>query len=197
VKTARRCLAVLLAATVWPALAETEYVTDKLRLGVHLTRDTSGTPFTYLNSGDAVEVLEREGRLTFVELPDERTGWVRGTFLQPEEPALRRIGRVDAENERLAAEVASLRSDDSAAEIDRLTAAAAAANERADAAEDERLSLQSELRSLREQLSALQSGVPLSWLLAGVALAFMLGAFAAWRWFDYRSRRRHGGFRIY
>lgn len=192
-----RCLTVLLLLVALPLHAATEYVTDKLRLGVHLTRDTSGRPFTYLNSGDAVEVLEEVGGLTFVELPDKRTGWVRGSFLQSEEPALARIAQVEADNERLAAEVETFRSQDSVAEIARLEAAVAAATERAEAAEDERLGLQSELRSLRERMDAMQVKVPLWWLLAAAGIALILGCLGAWRWFDYRSRRRHGGFRIY
>ena len=195
--TRSTCLFLLALFVLSPSHAATEYVTDKLRLGVHLTRDTSGTPFTYLGSGDPVEVLERDGRLTFVELPDKRTGWVRGSFLQAEEPALRRVTRMEAENERLLAEVETLRAQDNAAELARLETAVATANTRAEAAEDESLGLQSEVRSLREDLAAASRGVPIWWFVAGVCGALLLGVFGAWRWFDYRSRQRHGGFRIY
>lgn len=178
-------------------LAETEYVTDKLRLGVHLTRDTSGRAFAFLNSGDAVEVLERDGRLTFVKMEDERTGWVRGSFLQPEAPALRRIAGVEAENKRLSGELEALKARDGGRQLEGLQAAAAEAGARADAAEDEVSRLQSENRDLRDELLSLRGGMPSWWLFVGIAGGLLFGAFVTWRWIDYRSRQRHGGFRIY
>lgn len=193
----RIVLIAFLALAVQSLNAQTAYVTDKLRLGVHLTRDTSGQPFDYLYSGDAVKVLERDGQLTFVELEDQRTGWVRGSFLQAEEPALRRVTQVETENARLTSEIEALRANDSGQEIERLKAAERDALERASAAEAERSAVESEVRSLREQLAALRGGVPLWWLVAGVLAALLLGWLLAWRWLDYRSRQRHGGFRIY
>ena len=115
--------------------AETLYVTDKLRLGVHLTRDTSGKAFALLKSGDRVNVLERDGSLSLVEMEDKRSGWVRGSFLQPEEPALRRIANVEAERDRLAAELEKLRANDGEQERQRLAAAAREAEAQARAYE--------------------------------------------------------------
>lgn len=188
---------ILLLMVSGPLWAETEYVTDKLRLGVFPTRETSGQALAYLNSGDAVEVLERDGRLTFVRLADERTGWVRGAYLQEAEPALRRIAGIEQENERLTAELDVLRAQDSGQELARLQAAVAEAVTRAESAEAEQLRLQAEISGLQDDLQSLQGAVPLRWLGVGVAIALLLGIIAAWRWFDYRSRRRHGGFRIY
>ncbi|UCG71685.1 MAG: TIGR04211 family SH3 domain-containing protein [Chromatiales bacterium] len=183
---------------VGPGLAaETLYVTDKLRLGVHLTRDTSGKAFALLKSGDRVEVLERDGSLTLVKMEDERSGWVRGSFLQPEEPALRRIQGVEAERDRLAAELEALRSKDGAKERARLQAAAREAAKKAEAADAEVARLQAENSSLQGKLDSLSDGVPRSWLLVGIAASLVLGFMGAWRWFDYRSRKRHGGFRVY
>lgn len=183
---------------VGPGLAaETLYVTDKLRLGVHLTRDTSGKAFALLKSGDRVEVLERDGSLTLVKMEDERSGWVRGSFLQPKEPALRRIQGVEAERDRLAAELEALRSKDGAKERARLQAAAREAAKKAEAADAEVARLQAENSSLQGKLDSLSDGVPRSWLLVGIAASLVLGFMGAWRWFDYRSRKRHGGFRVY
>lgn len=177
--------------------AETRYVTDELRLGVHLTRDTSGRAFAYLKSGDRVEVLERDGSLSLVKMEDERSGWVRGSFLQPEEPALRRIAGVETERDRLAAELEKLKSRDGAKERQRLETAAREAREQAEAAGADVARLQSENSSLQDKLDSLSDGVPRSWLLVGVVASLLLGFIGAWRWFDYRSRKRHGGFRVY
>ena len=137
------------------------------------------------------------GRLSFVRLADERTGWVRGTYLQAEEPALRRIAGIEQENERLTAELDTLKAQDSGQELARLQAAVVEAQGRAESAEAEQLRLQAEISGLRDDLKSLQGAVPLRWLGIGVGIALLLGVIAAWRWFDYRSRRRHGGFRIY
>jgi SH3 domain protein len=177
--------------------AEVVYVTDKLRLGVHLTRDTSGKAFALLKSGDRVNVLERDGSLSLVEMDDKRSGWVRGSFLQPQEPALRRIQGVEAERDRLAAELERLRANDGEQERQRLEAAAQEAVEQARAASDEVARLQAENGELRDDLASLSDGVPRSWLLIGVVGALLVGIFVAWRWFDFRSRKRHGGFRVY
>lgn len=180
-----------------PLTAETVYVTDELRLGVHLTRDTSGRAFAFLKSGDRAELLERDGALTLVQLEDQRSGWVRGSFLQTEEPALRRIAGVEAERDRLAAELETLQARDGAKERQRLETAAREAAEQAQAANDEVARLNAENSGLRDDLAALRSGVPRSWLWTGVTGALLFGVFLAWRWFDFRSRSRHGGFRIY
>lgn len=177
--------------------AEVVYVTDKLRLGVHLTRDTSGKAFALLKSGDRVNVLERDGSLSLVEMEDKRSGWVRGSFLQPAEPALRRIAGVEAERDRLAAELERLRANDGEQERQRLEAAAQEAVEQARAASDEVARLQAENGDLRDDLASLSDGVPRSWLLVGITGALLVGIFVAWRWFDFRSRKRHGGFRVY
>jgi SH3 domain protein len=179
--------------------AETLYVTDKLRLSVYLTRDTTTEPFASLSSGDGVQVLERDGSYTLVSLPDGRSGWVRGAFLQNEEPALRRIVALEAERDRLAAELAALKADTGGRveTLDRLRDEARVAREAAAAAEDELSVVRAENRSLRDDLAATGTVVPLSWLAFAVAGALLLGGFGGWRWLDYRSRRRHGGFRIH
>ena len=196
-KLSRFCLLSVLLL-IGPGLgAEVVYVTDKLRLGVHLTRDTSGKAFALLKSGDRGNVLERDGSLSLVEMEDKRSGWVRGSFLQPEEPALRRIASVEAERDRLAAELEKLRANDGEQERQRLAAAAREAEAQARAAGEEVARLQDENSDLRSDLASLSDGVPRSWLGVGVAGSLLFGIFFAWRWFDYRSRKRHGGFRVY
>jgi len=83
------------AATV--SMAEIGYVTDSLRLGVHEAQDTSDQAFTYLESGDRVEILERTPFYAKVTIPDGRNGWVRVTYLVDEEPAKRRVARLERE----------------------------------------------------------------------------------------------------
>ena len=39
--------------------------------------------------------------------------------------------------------------------------------------------------------------IPLNWALYGVLGSFVFGFIGGIAWFDYRSRKRHGGYRIY
>jgi hypothetical protein len=52
------------------AAAETAYVTDSLRLGLHAAEDTSDRAFRFLDSGQAMEVLSRDRNYANVRLPD-------------------------------------------------------------------------------------------------------------------------------
>ena len=83
----------------WTALAaaETAYVTDSLRLGLHAASDTSGRPFENLVSGAAVEVLERNTNYARVRLADGREGWVKAMYLVTVKPAAARVAELEAE----------------------------------------------------------------------------------------------------
>ena len=83
----------------WTALAaaETAYVTDSLRLGLHAASDTSGRPFENLISGAAVEVLERNTNYARVRLVDGREGWVKAMYLVTLKPAAARVAELEAE----------------------------------------------------------------------------------------------------
>ena len=50
---------VILVSMPAAALAETAYVTDNLRLGLHQAEDTSDRAFRTLESGQPVEILSR------------------------------------------------------------------------------------------------------------------------------------------
>lgn len=196
-KRAGPCLVLLLLAL--PAAAETAYVTDELRLGVHALQDTSDRPFANLESGDAIEILEWRRPYARVRLEDGREGWVRAAFLVREEPAKRRVARLEAERDRLAQELAGFRdgSDSLAARLAALEQRARAAEEQAAQAAAELAALRADTEQDRERLAQLRYSLPAVWSAALALLALFLGmGLAAW-WLDRRSRQRHGGFRIY
>jgi hypothetical protein len=51
-------------------LAETAYVTDNLRLGLHQAPDTSDRAFRTLDSGQELEIISRDRNYAQVRLPD-------------------------------------------------------------------------------------------------------------------------------
>ena len=91
------------------AMAETAYVTDTLRLGLHQAADTSDRPFRNLESGQEMEVLSRTQYYANVELPDGTRGYVKAGFLVDEKPAKLVVAETRAEIDRLNAELEETR----------------------------------------------------------------------------------------
>ena len=86
------------------AFAETAYVTDTLRLGLHQAADTSDRPFRNLESGQVMEVLSRTQYYANIQLPDGTRGYVKAGFLVSEKPAKLVVAETQAEIERLTRE---------------------------------------------------------------------------------------------
>ena len=180
-------------------LAETAYVTDTLQLGIHQAADTSDRPFRNLDSGQAMEVLSRTRYYAHVELPDGTQGYVKAGFLVDSKPAKLIVAETRAEADRLAAELEEARRAFAApaAAIDALKQEAADLQARLDQSETEVSVLGEQITSLRNRQSQYKNSMPLQWV-AGAVGACLIGGFLVGLWWvDQRSRRRHGGIRIY
>ena len=179
--------------------AETAYVTDTLQLGLHQAADTSDRPFQNLDSGQAMEVLSRTRYYAHIELPDGTQGYVKAGFLVDSKPAKLIVAETRAEADRLAAEFEETRQAFAApaATIDALKQQAADLQARLDTSESDASELGEENTSLRNRQSQYKNSMPLQWV-AGAVGACLIGGFllGLW-WVDQRSRRRHGGIRIY
>ncbi|MEJ2396124.1 MAG: hypothetical protein P8Z77_15470, partial [Candidatus Thiodiazotropha sp.] len=57
--------------------------------------------------------------------------------------------------------------------------------------------LQQENATFRQQKSGDEIEIPIKWGMIAAGIALLLGSIAGMALFDYRSRRRHGGYRIY
>jgi len=179
--------------------AETAYVTDTLQLGLHQAEDTSDRPFRSLDSGQAMEVLSRTRYYAHIQLPDGTQGYVKAGFLVDSKPAKLIVAETQAEADRLAAELEESRQAFAApaATIDGLKREAADLQARLDESESSSSELSEENTSLRNRQSQYKNSMPLQWV-AGAVGACLVGGFllGLW-WVDQRSRRRHGGIRIY
>ena len=188
-----------LCACVFSVSAETVYVTDSLRLGLHAASDTSERPFENLVSGTSVEVLERNPSYARVRLGDGREGWVKATFLVAEKPAAARVLELETE-------------------IGGFEHAAVAAKAAQSAAEKELADLRSELHETTgstesiqetierlerensahvERLEAYRHTLPLVWVIPALVVTLVAGFLVGLWWLDSLIRRRHGGFRVY
>lgn len=195
----RHLLAVALCGFVGSALAETVYVTDILRLGIHQAADTSDRPFETLVSGEPLEMLERTTNFARVRTAEGREGWVKSAYLVEEKPAQARVQELETELSALRAEAGQARAARAAAEQEahRLGARAAADTSSAEAIKDTLARLQSENERYEARLESYRGSLPLAWVLAALLVAGGAGFAAGLWWLDALIRRRHGGFRVY
>lgn len=75
--------------------AETTYVTDKLRAGLHQDKTTDSIVIKVIPTGTALEILKREGDLTQVRDPEGITGWISNRFLSDTPPAPALLGQAE------------------------------------------------------------------------------------------------------
>lgn len=189
---------ILVSTYLDTAVAQTAYVTDQLRLGVHAAPDTSDRAFVNLESGDRLEILEQNQFYARVRIPDGREGWVRRTFLVDEQPARFRIQKVEQERDRLSAELAALQNQMSKRNeiVSNLESQLATATDTRQVERDELADLRERNKELVKDLEAYRFSVPGYWFLATIIVALVGGFIAGKKWLDQLSRRRHGGFVI-
>ncbi len=181
------------------ALAETAYVTDNLRLGLHQAADTSDRAFRTLESGQELEILSRDRNYAEVQLPDGDQGYLKAAYLVFEKPAKLIVAETLAENEKLARELADTKQAFAgpAATIDALERDVVRHKAALDESNATVHALTEENDRFRGRQSSYKYSMPFPWVAGalGVCLlaGFLIGIWAV----DYRSRRRHGGIRIY
>lgn len=194
-----RLLIGLLVLLPFTAAAETAYVTDNLRLGLHAAEDTSDRAFRFLESGQAMEVLVRDRNYANVRLPDGAEGWVKSAYLVDEKPAKLIVAETMAERDALAAELESTRQAfaEPAAAIERLQSEVSDLTSRLEGAQDETATLREENASIQGMKEQYRGSVPITWV-GGAIVVMLIVGFLGGLWLaDYRSRKRHGGIRIY
>ena len=181
------------------AAAETAYVTDNLRLGLHLAEDTSDRAFRYLESGQPMEILVRDRNYANVRLPDGTEGWVKSAYLVDEKPAKLIVAETIEERDRLAGELEQARAAfaEPAATIDELRNQTEQLSTELEDARTQISELREENASIQGLKEKYRGSVPLQWVGGVIAVCLVAGFLLGLRWVDYRSRKRHGGIRIY
>jgi SH3 domain protein len=195
----RMLFAIVLVGAAAHATAETAYVTDMLRLGIHRASDTSDRPFDSLVSGTELEVLERTTSYARVRTPAGQEGWVKSMFLVTEKPAKLIVAELESELAALRGEVDSARSARANAETEanRLGKEMASTTNTAEAVQETIARLETENADYEQRLERYRGALPLRWVGAALVLALVAGFLAGLWWLDALIRRRHGGFRIY
>ena len=191
-------LALLVALPV-AALAETGYVTDNLRLGLHQTADTRDKAFRTLESGQMVEILSRDRNYAHVQLPDGVQGYLKAAYLVFEKPAKLIVAETQAENDKLIQELADTKQAFAgpAATIDALENEVVRNKTELNESTSKVEELTRENEKFRRRHSGYKYSMPFTWV-AGALGVCLLAGFLLGLWLvDHRSRRRHGGIRIY
>ncbi len=169
----RPILAVIALLHMLPILAaaETAYVTDTLRLGLHQAEDTSDRAFRTLESGQELEILSRSTYYAHVELPDGTQGHVKAGYLVSEKPAKLIVNEITAERDRFARELEEAKQAFAApaATIDSLRQQAADLQSKLDASETQVEELTDENSGLRNRQAQYKNSMPLSWVGGAVA----------------------------
>jgi SH3 domain protein len=189
----------LLMALPLAAAAETAYVTDNLQLGLHQAADTSDRAFRTLESGQALDVLGQDRYYAHVRLPDGTVGYVKAAYLVDEKPAKLVVAETRAEQERLEQAIATLKEQFAgpAETIGALEAQVAEQKATIETNLAQVADLLARNQTYAERAEQHQYSLPMSWVGAALAVCLFAGFMGGWWWLDYRSRKRHGGMRIY
>jgi SH3 domain protein len=179
--------------------AETAYITDNLKLGLHQAADTSDRAFRTLESGQAMEILFRDRNYAHVQLPDGVQGYVKATYLVTVKPAKLIVAETQAEVDRLTGELAETREAFAgpAQTIDTLKQQAAELQVSLDESNGIVAQLSEENEDYAGRQEAFKNSLPLRWVAGAIGVCLLGGFFAGLWWMDQRSRKRHGGIRIY
>ena len=194
-----RLVIALLALLPVLAVAETGYVTDRLMLGLHQAEDTSDRPFRSLESGTRFEVLSRDRLYAHVRLEDGTEGYVKAAYVVYEPPAKLIVNETQAEVERLSSELAEAKAAfaEPAAVIDSLKAETRALESELEAARTRVDELEQDNARYESRAERYQYSLPYKWVGGAIGICLVAGFLAGLWWVDHRSRKRHGGIRVY
>lgn len=192
-------LIVSFCGAVGIATAETAYVTDNLRLGLHQASDTSDRAFRTLESGQALEIISRDSNYASVRLPDGTEGFVKVAYLVADKPARLIVGETQAANDALRRELEEAKAAFAApaATIESLREQLAESQAVASESTAQVAELTEQLTDLRSRQAQFRYSLPITWVGGALFVCLLAGFLAGLWWTDHRSRRRHGGIRIY
>ncbi|MFT5501571.1 MAG: SH3 domain protein [Woeseiaceae bacterium] len=181
------------------AVAETAYVTDNLRLGLHEAADTSDRAFRTLESGQEVEIISRDQFYAAVRLPDGTAGNVKVGYLVFDKPAKLIVAETQAEVDSLSAELTSLKAAFAAPAETISSLESQLAQSNASAEENTAMvgELTEEVSDLRSRQDQYKFSLPITWVGGAMFVCLLAGFLGGLWWLDQRSRKRHGGIRIY
>lgn len=188
------------------SIPQERFVSDKLVLNVYAEPDQGSARIETIQSGDAVEELERSGTLVRVRLADGREGWVGASYLTSEAPAIVRLRELQRQQPTPAAprvdkasldEIAQLKKDNTAlrAQVSELQARVATPAPPPPLGE----TITAETPEPPLQASVVPTTAPsgvVGWLVAMLAVAAVSFA-GGYQMLARRLRKKFGGLKVY
>ena len=193
--------ALWLGLMLWPltSAAETLYVIDRLIIGLRSDLTESATVVKSVETGTALEVLERHDDRARVRDPQGAEGWIDARYLGAQPPTRAQIAELQAEIKRLRAEAARPAKPDAGPKLAQLETELAQANAKLAQSEVEleqaRTALAEVRRAPKQQRPAevpAAGGSTALWLAIGFAM-LGIGFLAGIVWVRESIRRRMGG----
>lgn len=89
--------------------AETIYVIDELKIGLHEDRTIDSPIMKLVPSGTPLSVIERENELVHVQEPEGVRGWINSKYVMSEKPGKTRINELGNKNIDLQKEIELLK----------------------------------------------------------------------------------------
>ena len=134
-----------------------------------------------------------------MRLPDGTVGFVKAAYLVFDKPAKLIVSETQAEVERLEQEL--LRTKEAfaapAATIASLEQELAADKEALEKSEAQVVELTADNDRYRDRHDQYKYSLPFKWVAGAMLVCLLAGFLSGFWWLDYRSRKRHGGIRIY
>lgn len=189
------CVILVMSTT---ASAETAYVTDNLRLGLHRAADTSDRAFRSLQSGQEIEILSRNTNYAQVRLPSGVEGYVKAGYLVFDKPAKLIVAETQAKVLELEQDLARTREKFAApgATIESLKQQLANTQAELGTVTNSITELAAANANYKTRHDQFKYSLPLSWVAGAMAVCLLFGFMGGLWWIDRESRKRHGGIRI-
>ncbi len=194
-----RTALLLLIVLPFAALAETAYVTDNLRLGLHQATDTSDRAFRTLESGQELEIISRDRNYASIRLRDGMQGYVKAAYLVSEKPARLIVAEAQSANEKLQQELESIKAAFAApaATIEALEQQIVEKDAALDNSAERVAELTTENEDYADRYDQYKYSLPFKWVGGAMFVCLLVGFLVGLWWIDFQSRKRHGGVRIY
>jgi hypothetical protein len=155
----------------------------------------AGERVASIRSGDRVELIEKQGDESHVQLANGKDGWIKSSYLSAEEPLQRRLSERTAEVEKLEQDISRLQSDLATARSAPAPAAASAT------AGSDPPATATPVQDPAFFMSAPEASAPARpvwyWVVGSSLLTLCAGFALGWWMLDRRIRRKYGGLRIY
>ena len=171
--------------------AETAYVTDNLRLGLHQAADTSDRPFQTLDSGQELDIVSRDRNYAQVRLPGGVTGYVKAAYLVLEKPAKLIVAETQAANEALQKELSDTKDAFAvpAVTIGALEQKVAGLETSLEESAGRISGLADQNQTYQQRYDQFKYSLPFSWVGAAMLVCLITGFLSGMWWVDVQSRR--------